>query len=78
MNLLTKDLRDHILIVVKQAHPRTLTHGEAAYEVKRTKGFDHPNRVAANMVFMSRDGTLELVRDGWDGRSHTKRYRLPQ
>jgi hypothetical protein len=41
MNLSAKKVQDYIHIVLQDAYPRTLTHAEAAYEIKRTKGFDN-------------------------------------
>jgi hypothetical protein len=37
---------------------------------------DNPHRVAMNMDALAKRGRLELDREGWDGRSETKRYRL--
>ena len=71
-----RELQICILREMKRGHPQTQTHSGMA---KKLKWFiDNPHRVAMNMDRLAKDGRLELDREGWDGRSETKRYRLPQ
>jgi len=71
-----KDIQDQIINVVGGLHPHTPTAREVTGKFPWKVNKLLP-RVAINMVMMSKDGRLELVRKGWDDRSKTKRYRLP-
>jgi hypothetical protein len=70
------EVQDEILAVTRDLHPRILTqtHSEMA---DRLDGFASAHQVATNMDAMSKAGTLELVRDGSEFQSYTKKYQLP-
>jgi hypothetical protein len=74
--LSANEVQDEILAVMRDLHPRILTqtHSEMA---ERLEGFASANQVAMNMDAMSKAGILELVRDGSELQSYTKKYRLP-
>ena len=68
-----KEVQDEILAVMRDLHPHTQTHSEMATQLE---ALADPCQVALNMDAMAKDGRLELIREGWDFNSYTKRYRL--
>ena len=70
--LSAEDVQAKIVAVMERSPGRTYTHAGMAVELPDIA----LQRIGSNMFKLSKDGILELVREGWDHRSKTKQYRL--
>jgi hypothetical protein len=66
-------LQSEILAAIRAIDPRPQTHDEMAASLGRQGDLQ---RAAVNMDALAKRGELELVRDGSEQNSRTKRYRL--
>jgi hypothetical protein len=72
--LSAEDVQAEIRSVWKHDPSCTHTHESMRAEVPEIE----LQRIGVNMDALAKAGVLELVRQGWDGWSKTKQYRLAQ
>jgi hypothetical protein len=66
-------MQSEILAAMRGIDPRPQTHDEMAARLGRPADL---HRVAMNMDALAKRGELELIRDGSERNSRTKKYRL--